>query len=147
MGGESLNDYQPVAKTGLEPVRPCGRRILKAPRVPGNAVFAGDSDVEAIAIGGEVSSPEALLRHPEANSADAFVEQLRAAAQAAVAAGNWAAVPELGKLIDQATAGTARAPAEEAPAPRSASSSALVEEGTPAAGVIELSSHRRRGAT
>jgi integrase len=74
----------------------------------------------------------------------ALVEQLRAAAHAAVSAGNWSIVAELGKLIDKATAGIHRAPAEGSPAPSSAGPSALDASVPPAAPVLELSSRRRK---
>jgi len=140
---ETLSENRGVAKTGLEPVRPCGRRILKPPRTPGNASFQGVASAGSPPIAPDVSAISTPSRPPEADPASAFLEQLRAAAHAAVQAGNWAAVGELGKLIDGAGAGTTRAPAEAAPAPSSAGASARKAELTPPAEVIELSGRRR----
>lgn len=142
---ETLNDHPGVAKTGLEPVRPCGRRILKPPQTPGKASFSGVPMEGTTPKASDVSASEAPSRRSEADPKSAFLEQLRAAAHAAVQAGDWAAVGELGRLIDGAAAGTTRAPAEAAPAPRNAGTSALAETVAEPAKVVALSSRRRGG--
>lgn len=143
----TLSESRGVAKTGLEPVRPCGRRILKPPQTPGkpsSPVVPMDGTTPKAP---DVSGSEAPSRQPEADPKSAFLEQLRAAAHAAVQAGDWAAVGELGKLIDGAGAGTTRAPAEAAPAPRNAGTSALPETVAQPGKVVALSSRLRRGGT
>lgn len=97
---DSLGGYARVPKTGLEPVRPCGRRILNAPSGDGNTQFreveppgSDQSPPPVTASGGGVSQPPTTL-----------LGSLEAAAHAAVTAGDWTTVAELGRLIDKARA-------------------------------------------
>lgn len=142
VASETLSENRGVAKTGLEPVRPCGRRILKPPQGPGNTSFPVVPMKGTTPSAPAVSAISTPSRPLEADPASAYVAQLQAAVQAAIADRRWQDVAALGQLID-AAAGTTRAPAEAAPAPSSAGASALKPELTPAAEVIELSGRRR----
>lgn len=151
VASETLSVIPGVAKTGLEPVRPCGRRILKPPQTPGKPSFPVVPMDGTTPKAPDVSASEAPSRQPEADPKRAYLEQLHAAVQGAIADGRWEDVAALGKLIDsaqgKAAAGTTRAPAEAAPAPRNAGTSALAETVAEPAKVVALSSRLRRGGT